>query len=80
MSDEPENLVLRYLRSMDGRLDRMERTQQEMLGRLGSLERDFAGVKTDLAGINLRLDNVNYRLDRIERRLDLTEDARLGTR
>ena len=80
MSDEPDSLVLRYLRNIDGRLDRMERNFQEMLGRIGALERDGAGMKTDLVGINLRLDNVNQRLDRIDRRLDLTEDARQGTR
>ena len=80
MSDEPDSLVLRYLRNLDARLDRIERTQQEMLGRLSSVERDLAGIKADMAGLHVRLDNVNYRLDRIERRLDLTEDARQGTR
>lgn len=39
MSEEPENLVLRYLRRIDERLDTIERKLDEVIVRVGKLER-----------------------------------------
>lgn len=41
--DGPENLVLRYLRRIDERLDTVERKLDEVITRLSSLEYRFAG-------------------------------------
>lgn len=65
MSDGPDNLILRQLRSMDGKLDRIGDDVREMKGRLSALEQQYANVQR-------RLDRVD---DRLERRLDLTESA-----
>lgn len=73
-SDGPDNLVLRYLRRIDERLDSIERKTDEVITRLGNLEYRFVGVERELAAVNQRLDNLDRRVTRIERRLDLIED------
>jgi tetrahydromethanopterin S-methyltransferase subunit G len=64
MSDEPDSLVLRYLRRIDERMDRVETRLSELVGRTGLLEQGYAGVSR-------RLDQIDLRIERIERRLDL---------
>lgn len=80
MPVEADNLVLRMLRAMDAKLDRVIAEQVEAKARLSSLEIAVAGLRRDVAGlaetdarIDARLDRMNDRLDRIERRLDLAE-------
>ncbi len=69
MSDGPDSLVLRQLRAMDAKLDRIGDDVREMNGRLSALEQQYANVQR-------RMDRVDDRLDRIENRLNLTEVAR----
>ena len=64
MSNEPDNLVLRQLRLMDGKLDRL-------LDDVHDLKVRVTAVEEGLSGVNRRLDRVEQRVDRIERRLDL---------
>jgi tetrahydromethanopterin S-methyltransferase subunit G len=64
MSDEPDSLVLRYLRRIDERMDRVETRLSELVGRTGLLEQGYASVSR-------RLDQIDLRIERIERRLDL---------
>jgi predicted nucleic acid-binding Zn-ribbon protein len=52
----------------------------EIIGRLGALEREvatlnlrFAEMRVDFAGLSLRIDNLDHRVRRIEQRLDLVE-------
>jgi predicted nucleic acid-binding Zn-ribbon protein len=52
----------------------------EIIGRLGALEREvatlnlrFAEMRVDFAGLSLRIDNLDHRVRRIEQRLDLAE-------
>ena len=66
LSDEPDSLVLRYLRRIDERLERVEVRLQEVSGRLGLLEQQYALLSA-------RVDRIELRLDRIERRLDLAD-------
>jgi archaellum component FlaC len=66
MADEPDNIVLIYLRRLDEKLDRVVDDVRDLKVRV-------TGVEEGLAGINRRLDRVETRLDRIERRLDLVE-------
>ena len=58
------------LRLVDGQR-KIERTLDDMLGRLQSLENNVVDIKRDIVRIDHRLDGFDQRLTRIERRLDL---------
>ena len=58
------------LRLVDGQR-RIERTLDDMLGRLQSLENNVVDIKRDIVRMDHRLDGFDQRLTRIERRLDL---------
>jgi hypothetical protein len=80
MSDTgPENLTLRYLRSMDERLARLEATVTRgfdvVAARLTGIEGRFIAVEGRLAALEEWSADTSRRLDRIERRLDLVEPA-----
>ena len=66
MTEEPDNILLRFLRRIDEKLDRVIDDMRDLKIRTTSLEE---GV----AGINRRLDRVEFRLDRIEKRLELND-------
>jgi septal ring factor EnvC (AmiA/AmiB activator) len=86
MSDEPENLVLRYLRRIDERVGGLALDILDVKSRLGSSQQqvsnihsemavihtDLIGVSADITRIDNRIDRVDARLARIEKRLDLT--------
>jgi hypothetical protein len=74
VSDERADLILNMLRAIRATQDEHGRKLDEVITRLGSLERDFAVMKMDFAGMHLRPDNINRRLDRVERRLDLIDE------
>lgn len=83
MSDEPDNLVLVYLRRIDARLERMDDDIQDLKRRMTAVEdgiarlhHEIAGIRGDYAGLQLRMDRFDDRLARIERRLDLAEARR----
>ena len=71
MSEEPDNLVLVYLRRIDGKIDRLTDDVQDLKHRVTSLEGQVASIRGDMAAMSLRIDRIETRLDRIERRLDL---------
>jgi tetrahydromethanopterin S-methyltransferase subunit G len=80
MADEPENLVLRYLRSIDTKVDALRETMAEMTARTGRLETAVAQVRRDIADSHVilaehsnRFDRIDTRLDRIETRVGLIE-------
>jgi len=64
---DPENLILRYLRQIDSKVDRLAEDMRDVKHRLSTLEETVAGQSR-------RMDRVESRLDRIERRLDLVGD------
>ena len=66
MADEPENLILRYRRRIDDKLDRVVDDVRELKIRM-------TAVEENLASLNRRFDRLEVRVDRIERRLELTE-------
>lgn len=76
MSDGPDSLVLRYLRSMDAKLDRLSDDVQDLKHRMTAVERQIGELFVGQAAIQARLDRFEVRLDRIERRLGLAEPAR----
>ena len=66
MTDEPDNIVLVYLRRIDEKVDALRDDMQEVKTRLGILEQQYASISN-------RVDRIERRLERIERRLDLIE-------
>ncbi len=73
MADEPDNLVLRYLRGIDQKMDRLSDDVSDLKVRMSAVEMGLAGVQH-------RIDRVEQRLDRIERRLDLVDSPYGGVR
>ena len=74
MSDERADLILNMLRAIRAKQEEHDRKFDEVITRLGALERDFGGMKLDFAGMHARLDNIGRRLDRVERRLELVDE------
>lgn len=66
MSDGPDSLVLRFLRTIDGKLDRV-------LDDVVDLKIRVTNVEENLAALNRRVDRLDGRAERIERRLGLAE-------
>ena len=66
MTDEPDNLILLYLRRIDGKVDRLADDMHDVKVRLTAVEEGLAGVQR-------RIDRLESRVDRIERRLDLVD-------
>ncbi|MBV8185591.1 MAG: hypothetical protein JOY76_12985 [Hyphomicrobiales bacterium] len=66
MAEEPESLLLRHLRRIDEKLDRLIDDMHDAKVRLTAIEEG-------LAGVNRRVDRVETRLDRIEKRLELVD-------
>lgn len=78
MSDQPENLILVYLRRIDEKLDRARDDLQDVTRRLTAVELGLASVRREVAvlaegdaHLGARIDKVTERLDRIDRRLDI---------
>jgi uncharacterized coiled-coil protein SlyX len=78
MVEPIENLLLEHMKRFQSTLDRVERKQDEMIGRIANLEGAVATLMQHLghlaaadAAQQRAIDNVNLRLDRIERRLEL---------
>ena len=73
MSGQPDNLMLVYLRRLDGKMDRLSEDVADVKRRVTSLEAKVVLLHGDFATQSERLDRIEVRLDRIERRLDLAE-------
>jgi predicted nucleic acid-binding Zn-ribbon protein len=71
MTDEPDSLVLRYLRRIDATVDRLSSDVTDVKQRLTSIERQIGELRVDMAGLSGRIDRTELRLERIERRLDI---------
>jgi hypothetical protein len=71
--DGPDNLVLRYLREIDRKLDNLIERLDYPTNRTAAVETVMGFTVTSNATLNARLDSVDRRLERIERRLDLVE-------
>lgn len=78
---DPEETPLVYLRAIRNILDDHTRKFDEVISRLGRVERETASLRSEIAnlhedwvGLSRRLDNFDRRLGRIEHRLDLVDD------
>ena len=69
MADEPDSILLQYMRRFDEKLDRVVDEMLDVKVRL-------TAVEEGLADINRRLDRLEMRVERIERRLDLVDHPR----
>ena len=72
MADEPDNVVLAYLRRIDEKVDRLLADVRDLKARMTSLEAQVGHLHLDFAGQSARIDRIETRLDHIERRLELT--------
>lgn len=68
MSDGPDSLVLRFMRQVDAKLDRV-------IDDLADIKVRVTNVEENLVALNRRVDRMDLRIERIERRLDLTKST-----
>ena len=73
MVEDPDNLVLRYLRAIDTKLDGLVQDVHEVKTRVSVLEQQIGIGQQQYASISSRLDRIEGRLERIERRLELVD-------
>lgn len=71
MSDQPDNLILVYLRRLDEKLDRVIERLDDLTHRVTSLELKVSLLHNDSAHQSERIDLIEGRPGRIQRRLDL---------
>lgn len=64
MSDGPDNIVLRFMRQVDAKLDRV-------IDDLADIKVRVTNIEENLVALNRRMDRMELRAERIERRLDL---------
>ena len=78
MSDEPDSLVLRYLRNIAAELKLVREERQDDSTRLALLERQLGQVlaneQTHYATLMSAFGRVEARLDRLERRAGLLDE------
>ncbi len=79
MTENVENLLLEHMKRFQVTLERMERKQDELVGRIANLEGGLASMMQDLGNLaaadaaqQQAIDTISRRLDRIERRLELS--------
>ena len=73
MTDERSDLILTLLRAIRAEQAAQREKLDEIISRLGRLEREVAGLHADYAALSVRLDNLDRRVGRIEARLELVE-------
>jgi uncharacterized protein (UPF0335 family) len=72
-SNEPDSIILRYLRKLDERTERIENNQKDLAADLRILKGHMAGfmqAETRQDGV---MASMLERIERIEKRLDLSE-------
>lgn len=84
MADEPDNLVLVYLRRIDAKIDRVVGAVRELRDRMVAVEQQTADTRREIlnlaateashyASLSSRMDRLGDRVDRIGRQLDIAE-------
>jgi hypothetical protein len=68
---EPENLILRYLRGVDEKIDRLDARQQDMAADLRSVKAHMAAFLQAEAAQDSSIASILVRLEKIERPLEL---------
>jgi hypothetical protein len=75
MAEEPDNLILEYLRRFERRLNDMDAKLDRVLDDVHMIKVRMTSVEEALVGIHRRVDRVEERIERIDRRLGLMEPA-----
>ena len=80
MSDERADLILNMLRAIRAEQAAQREKLDEIITRIGALEREVAAlslrvaeIRVDFAGLSVRIDNLDRRVGRIEHRLELAD-------
>ena len=73
MSDARTDLIMNMLRAIHAGQAAQREKLDEIISRLGRLEREVAGLHGDYAGLSVRLGNLDRRVGRIEQRLELVD-------
>ena len=80
MSDGPDSLVLRFLRTMDAKIDRMSDDIHDLRDRVAGVERAVLADRRDRANdaeqvvhIQVQVDRLTDRVSRMERRLEIAD-------
>ena len=73
MADEPNNIVLEYLRHIRRAVDRIELDLTDVKSRVSSLEQVQGQILALMGTMNQRMDRFDERLGRVERRFDLVD-------
>jgi hypothetical protein len=68
MRDGPDSPILRFMRHVDAKLDRV-------IDELADIKVRVTNVEENLAALNRRVDRIDLRVERIERRFNLVEGA-----
>ena len=75
MSDQPESLILVYLRRLDANVDWLREAIADLKQRMTALEiqvsQHIATVASHYASVAIRLDRIEQSLDRLERHPDI---------
>ena len=73
MSGERADLILNMLRAIRAEQAAQREKLDEIIVRLGRLEREGAGLHADYAGLSVRLDNLDRRVGRIGQILEFVD-------
>ena len=75
MTDEPDSIVLSYLRRLDDRTKRMEERLDDLSSELRSARTHMTGFMQDHQRHDEGIASLRVRMDRLERPLDLQDTA-----
>ena len=75
MADVTNDLLYEVLKSIQGRLDRMEMTMGEVKGELQAIRQHQLATSQEVGNIYLKLGRHDDQLNRIETRLGLLDPA-----
>ena len=73
MGDERADLILNMLLAICAEQAAQREKLDEIIVRLGRLEREVAGLHADYAGLSVRLDNLDRRVGRIGQILEFVD-------
>ncbi len=63
MTDEPDNVVLIYLRRIDKNVSEMREDVRNLQSRMSNVEKQLGELQVQVAETNIRLDHIEKRLD-----------------
>ncbi len=73
MTEQPDNMVIEYLKRIRASQDRMELDITDLKVRMSSMEQHQGQILTLLGSLAQRMDRLDERMGRVERRLDLAD-------